>query len=293
MTTPFALLTRHGRVLALAVIAACQPAAETPVPAGQPPAVDSVAALRTQMRAVDDSITRMLADLEGGNASLQRADSTRGALEAQATRLSQVNERLATDAPDVYRRLGRFVEEHKALQGRIVALNDTIAVLRDRVRSLEARNSALRQQVAAARSENAELRREIGRLIEDSTARARKLAELDSSRTAILARTSRAYVAIASRDSLARLGIAGKTNFLRLGPTVLKRFDRDVFRLVDTRRDTLFAVWVPMRDVEILSTHPSGSYVLIDEGPTSQLRVLDADAFWSISRTLAVMTNRE
>lgn len=253
---------------------------------------DSVKALQTQMQTVEDSIGKLLGQFESSSTALERVDSARTSLESQVTRIAVVNERLATNAPGVYARLSTFVEQHKRLVVRVAALDDTISSLRKRIRTLESRNSTLRSQVSALHDENSLLRGTVTRLLADSATRTQKIAQLDSTRQAILERTSRAYVAIASRDSLSRLGIAGKTNFLRLGATVLKRFDSKVFRLIDTRRDTIFPINVAQRDLEVLSTHPSGSYVLVDTGGATELRIIDADSFWSISRTLTVMTNR-
>ena len=252
----------------------------------------SAARVRAQLIQVDDSLKALLSQLDGEGAGLARLDSARATVEIKIARSAEVNERLAKDAPTVYARLTSFVAEHKRLKAQLSAMNDTITKLRARVQRLEARNADLRAKVVSLTSQNEELRTTIAKLVGDSVQRSRKIAELDSSRSAILTKSSRAYVTIASRDSLSRLGIAGKTNFLRLGPAVLRRFDTRAFRLIDTRADTVFVVPVSPRRMHVLSTHPAGSFAMIDDGGTTRILVIDVDAFWAASRMLAVMTDQ-
>jgi hypothetical protein len=280
--------------IALAVLVACNNGDARPSTAQHdtPPRTDSSAILRNQMVATDDSLNRLLVQLDSGGSTLGQLDSARRGVELDLARRGEVNERLEKSAPNVYARLASFVAEHKRLRLRLVALDDTISQLRRRVAQLEARNASLRATVSSLRTANEELRGTIAKLVADSTERARKLVQLDSSRRAILDRTSQAYVAIATKDSLTRLGLVGKTNFLHLGRDVLKNVDARALRRVDTRTDTVFAVSAPPDRTKVLTSHPAGSFMIIDEGGASRLRVVDVDAFWSTSRVLAVMIDR-
>lgn len=254
--------------------------------------LDSTAILRSQMVATGDSLNALLTQLDSGASTLSHLDTSRRAVELEVARRGDVNARLEKSAPNVYARLASFVAEQKRLRERLASLDDTISQLRRRVSQLEERNASLRKTVSALRGENAELRATIAQLITDSTARARRLVQLDSSRRAILDRTSQAYVVIATKDSLSRLGLVGKTNFLRLGAEVLRNADARTLRRVDTRSDTVFAVSAAPDRMKIMSSHPSGSFLIVDEGGASRLRIVDVDAFWSTSRMLAVMIER-
>jgi hypothetical protein len=41
-----------------------------------------------------------------------------------------------------------------------------------------------------------------------------------------------------------------------------------------------------------MTSHPAGSFAIVDEGGSARLRIVDVDAFWSTSRMLAVMIDR-
>ena len=67
------------------------------------------------------------------------------------------------------------------------------------------------------------------------------------------------------------------------------KFDPEIFKEVDITKDTEFAIAAPLKKVQILSSHPAGSYELVaaDE-KNSTLKILDAAKFWSGEKFLVV-----
>ena len=70
----------------------------------------------------------------------------------------------------------------------------------------------------------------------------------------------------------------------------LGQFDETLFKQVDTRKETEFAVGAAPDKARILSDHPKDSYALAGTGPkASTLTVTDAARFWKGSKYLVVM----
>lgn len=66
-------------------------------------------------------------------------------------------------------------------------------------------------------------------------------------------------------------------------------FNKNYFTEIDVRNDKVFPLYA--KHAKLLTTHPEGSYEFSrDEDKQLTLSIVDADAFWSISRYLVIQT---
>lgn len=66
-------------------------------------------------------------------------------------------------------------------------------------------------------------------------------------------------------------------------------FNKNYFTEIDVRDDKVFPLYA--KHAKLLTTHPEGSYELSsDEDKQLTLSIVDADAFWSVSRYLVIQT---
>jgi hypothetical protein len=104
---------------------------------------------------------------------------------------------------------------------------------------------------------------------------------------------STAYVLIATQSTLKKAGLVEKKGaVLGLGGNWQRtgHFDENLFKAIDTRKETEFAVGAAPAKARVLSDHPKDSYTLAGTGPkSSTLTVTDATRFWKGSKYLVVM----
>ena len=80
------------------------------------------------------------------------------------------------------------------------------------------------------------------------------------------------------------LPIVGKVKVLS------KDFNEDYFTKIDIREVEIIPLFRPK--VKVLTNHPEGSYEIVNgEEDTKSIKILDKEAFWSISRFLVVQVN--
>ena len=66
-------------------------------------------------------------------------------------------------------------------------------------------------------------------------------------------------------------------------------FNKNYFTEIDVRNDKVFPLYA--KHAKLLTTHPEGSYEFSrDEDKQLTLSIVDADAFWSVSRYLVIQT---
>jgi hypothetical protein len=104
---------------------------------------------------------------------------------------------------------------------------------------------------------------------------------------------STAYVLIATQSALKKAGLVEKKgSVLGLGGNWQRtgQFDETLFKQIDTRKETEFAVGAAPDKARVLSDHPKDSYSFAGTGPkASTLTVTDAARFWKGSKYLVVM----
>lgn len=102
-----------------------------------------------------------------------------------------------------------------------------------------------------------------------------------------------AYFAYGSKEELQANDVVQKTGgVLGLGKTweLKDDFNKEYFTEVDIR--TLDRIPISSEKVDMLSQHPSDAYELVTEDDlVTEIRITDADRFWSGSRYLAMMVD--
>ena len=212
-------------------------------------------------------------------------------------------------------------QEGKAAPGRREELKAEIEEIRNVVKANLAKLSALQKQKSASDQKVTTLERLIGELrrnleekeatitaLEEKTLVLAKEAEelrgtvkekeavVKEKEAAIVDRESQmstAYVLIATQSALKKAGLVEKKgSVLGLGGNWQRtgQFDETLFKQVDTRKETEFAVGAAPDKARVLSDHPKDSYTLAGTGPkASTLTVTDAARFWKGSKYLVVM----
>ena len=212
-------------------------------------------------------------------------------------------------------------QEGKAAPGRREELKAEIEEIRQVVKANLAKLSALQKQKGAADQKVTTLERLIGELrrsleekestitaLEEKTLVLAKEAEelrgtvkekeavVKEKEAAIVDRESQmstAYVLIATQSALKKAGLVEKKgSVLGLGGNWQRtgQFDETLFKQIDTRKETEFAVGAAPDKARVLSDHPKDSYSFAGTGPkASTLTVTDAARFWKGSKYLVVM----
>jgi hypothetical protein len=232
-----------------------------------------------QLKVFDDSVERMLGALTTAT------DTLKARVEVREIQLNAI----AESSPAALARLGNFVADFKRMQVTLRAKDDTIQQLRRRIVALTAENRRLRRELLAVKGASEVLK---GRIAKSDSSAVRTdsiLKRTEAVRDSAVKKAATAYVLIEDRDELVRLGIAGKSNRLGLGRIVLKTVDPSRLQRIDIYQTRDFEIPAAAKDVEVLSSHPSGSYVIAPSGGGSRLRLVDPDEFWSVTKVLVIM----
>ncbi|HEX7529443.1 MAG TPA: hypothetical protein VF425_10055 [Thermoanaerobaculia bacterium] len=212
-------------------------------------------------------------------------------------------------------------QEGKAAPGRREELKAEIEEIRQVVKANLAKLSALQKQKGAADQKVTTLERLVGELRKNLEEKESTIAALEE-KTLLLAKEtdelrgtvkekeavvqekeaaltdretqmSTAYVLIATQKALKKAGLVEKKgSVLGLGGNWQRtgQFDETLFKQIDTRKETEFAVGAAPDKARVLSDHPKDSYALAGTGPkASTLTVTDAARFWKGSKYLVVM----
>jgi hypothetical protein len=205
-------------------------------------------------------------------------------------------------------------QEGKAAPGRREELKAEIEEIRNVVKANLAKLSALQKQKNTSDQKITTLERLIGEMRRNLEEKEATIAALEE-KTLVLAKEadelrgtvkekevaiadresqmSTAYVLIATRSALKKAGLVEKKgSVLGLGGNWQRtgQFDETLFKQVDTRKETEFAVGAAPDKARVLSDHPKDSYTLAGTGPkASTLTVTDAARFWKGSKYLVVM----
>ena len=66
-------------------------------------------------------------------------------------------------------------------------------------------------------------------------------------------------------------------------------FESDYFTEADAAKSTNLTI--RGENVRLITAHPSASFELIENGSTSNIKILDASEFWKISKYLVVIVD--
>ena len=183
-------------------------------------------------------------------------------------------------------KLAALEKQKKSSDQKVTTLERLIGEMRRNLEEKEATITALEEKTLVLAKEAEELR---GTVKEKEAV----VKEKDAAIADRESQMSTAYVLIATQSALKKAGLVEKKgSVLGLGGNWQRtgQFDETLFKQIDTRKETEFAVGAAPDKARILSDHPKDSYALAGTGPkASTLTVSDAARFWKGSRYLVVM----
>jgi hypothetical protein len=225
-----------------------------------------------ELKAIRTSIT---VAQEGKTAAAQQRDELKGEIEEIRKSVRANLEKLAV-----------LQKQKKTSDEKATTLERLVGELRRSLEEKEATIAALEEKTQELVKTAEELRgtvKEKEALVKEKEA---TIADRES-------QMSTAYVLIASQGTLKKAGLVEKKGaVLGLGGNWQRtgQFDDTLFKPLDTRKDTEFAVGAAPDKARVLSDHPKDSYTLSAAGPkASTLTITDAARFWKGSRYLVVM----
>ena len=183
-------------------------------------------------------------------------------------------------------KLEALQKQKRASDQKVTTLERLIGEMRKNLEEKETTIAALEEKTLVLAKEAEELR---GTVKEKEAVVSEKEAAIADRETQL----STAYVLIATQGALKKAGLVEKKgSVLGLGGNWQRtgQFDESLFKQIDTRKETEFAVGAAPNKARVLSDHPKDSYTLAETGPkASTLSVTDAARFWKGSRYLVVM----
>lgn len=249
------------------------------------------------------------------NAELQAAISDRDSL------LSLVND-ISLDMDQIKRLEGILAVSSTAAEGTsprdqakadLQAIQQTLEQRRQRLAELEARlsksnlaNSSLRKTIETLRSQIdaqsaeietlrnslADAHAQIGTLNTKVDSLNTTVANVSGQRDAAEQKTvelanemNTCYYVFASSKELKEHKIL-ETGFLRKDKLMKGNFDQSFFRVADKR--TLTTINLHAKKAKVLTNQPAGSYDIVDNNGQKTLRILNPEAFWSLSNYLVI-----
>lgn len=233
--------------------------------------VNDISAGMDQIKRLENILT--VSDGIDGETTTQRAQIEADIAAIQAT-LQQRREQLAA----LESRLAKSKLNNEQLQ-------NTIKTLRQQIDSQAAEIETLRANLAEARGQIGTLSSAVDSLnttvstVTDERNIAQQSA-VDANNELNLC-----YYAVASKSELKAHKII-ETGFLRKTKLLKGDFDQNFFIAADKR--TLSSINLHSNKAKVLTTHPSGSYRIVDENGQKVLRITDAAAFWSLTNYLVI-----
>lgn len=170
-----------------------------------------------------------------------------------------------------------------------------LGIAEQRATTLERLVGELRASLEEKETTIAELEVKVKALAEETEELRGTVKEKEEQIVATEAEANKAFVLIATKDALKKAGLVEKKgSVLGLGggwkPT--GKFDAELFRTIDIREESEFAVGAPAKKARVLSSHPLDAYSMEADGENgARLKVLDPGRFWQGSRYLVVMMN--
>ena len=224
-----------------------------------------------ELKAVKTSI----AVLQEGKAAPSRRDELKAEIEDIRKAVKENLAKLET----LQRQKRASDKKAAALEEKATTLERLVTELRRSLEEKEAIIAALEEKTQELTKTTEELR---GTVKEKEAQVAEREAQL-----------STAYVLIAQKRVLTKAGLVEKKgSVLGLGGNWQRtgEFDDTLFKKIDTREVTEFAVDAAPNKARVLSDHPKDSYELKATAPkASRLTVTDAARFWKGSKYLVVM----
>ena len=177
--------------------------------------------------------------------------------------------------------LKQSADQLKKANIKIASLEQLIAGLTTQVETSNEEIKVLKRELNWKNVEIVELNTEVTELSHEKS----KLEGEVKSKGDLL---STAYYIVGSQKELLSREIIYKSGFIGRTLKINENRSLDTFTQVDTR--TFDEVIIGKKNMEIVSSHPGGSYELVmdDKGTCSSLVIIDKQAFWEYSKVLVI-----
>lgn len=276
----------------VALMASCKTEG-TGGPGGSNPEVDSLVRANEKLRA----------ELDGKDSAMNASIRTLNEIEDNLSLIRQKegmintsrnnDPELAADQKDriieEIQIINSLMEENKAkiasLRGKLKKADMKIGELEKMIENLLTKIEDQEQTIASLRDELAKY--DIA--MDELTATLNETMAVVEEKEAEL---NTAFYVIGSTRELKEQGIITKEGgFIGLGKIKKLRedFNKDYFTQIDILK--VNEITLGGKDVEILTTHPAGSYKLTGEKVKEKLVISDAKSFWSVSKYLVVVVD--
>ena len=166
-------------------------------------------------------------------------------------------------------------------------MTKTIQLLTQQVTEKDNEITALKDQLAKLNFDVAQLNEQVASL--DSTLQAEQEASAEKSEiiSAQDLALNTVYYVIGTKKELMNRNVISREGLFK-GLKIGDSFNREYFTKVDMR--SISEIPLNVKDLELLSSHPSGSYQLVKNGNTiSKIEITDPNAFWERSKFLVMM----
>lgn len=194
-------------------------------------------------------------------------------LEEQQKRIEELEKKLAEAKEDkvMVEKLRGVI---KSLQAQIEEKNELIAQLQE---ELEKKDFSIAQLQTHVQTLS-------GRVTELATQAEEATANLETAKTEI-AEMSVGYVIMGTKKELSAAGVL-KGGFLKKKKADMENLDVSKFKQIDTRSSA--QIQIPGKDAKIMSSQPSSSYTITEEGSSSLLAITNPSQFWNASKYLII-----
>lgn len=239
---------------------------------------DSLLSLVNDISVGMDQIKRLENILAVSNSSTGETSSQRAQIRADIAAIQQTLEQRRQQLADLEAKLNKSNLTNSSLR-------KTIETLRGQIDSQAAEIETLRTSLDEANTKIGRLGTQVDSLVStvDTVTSQRDAAQLQSVELANELNTC--YYVIASSKELKEHRIL-ETGFLRKAKLLKGDFDQSFFSVGDKR--TLTTLPLHSRKAKVLTNQPKGSYDIVDIDGQKTLRILNADAFWSMSNYLVI-----
>jgi hypothetical protein len=249
--------------------------------------------LRTSVQNTNENISSYFSDLNEIENNLQIIKDKEDLITQQATRDVELGLSQQDRINEDIKVIGDLMEKNRLL---IANLNNRIRNADSRIEGFEQMVERLNQTIEEKEIEIQLLRDQLANMnlrVDFLSARVDTLERLAQERREKIEQQNQtmntAWYAIGSAKELRENNIISREGgFLGLGRTDIlnPELNQDFFTRIDITRD--FKITIIGTDPKIITSHPSGSYVITDENDEKYLEILDADLFWSTTRYLVV-----
>ena len=250
--------------------------------------IDSLNVELAQVNSEMENVMGILNDVQEGFQQINEAENRVNVSNAENAP-ANVKEQIKADMAFIQAKMKENRERIAELEAKVEKGDKNAAALRRTIKNLKAELAAKAEQIAALQAE-----------IEAKNVRIQQLdtqvANLTNDKNALTAKNAANEQVIANQDKamntawyiIAKRKELKEQNILKMGD-VMEQADavKDGFTEIDIRN--VAEIPVGAKKARLLSAHPEGSYEIVKGADElAVVKVLDAQAFWSVTRYLVI-----